>query len=105
MGNKATARRLMADAGLPLLPGVVEPVRTVDEGRGIADRIGYPVIIKAAAGRGGPGVTGGTAPGGFAEGVTTAPATVRALFPHPALHGQRVPACARHSAVAGPLGQ
>ncbi len=56
MGNKATARRLMADAGLPLLPGVVEPVRTAEEGRAIADEIGYPVIIKAAAGGGGMGM-------------------------------------------------
>jgi acetyl-CoA carboxylase, biotin carboxylase subunit len=57
MGNKATARRLMADAGLPLLPGVVEPVGTVDEAREVAARIGYPLIIKAAAGGGGRGMT------------------------------------------------
>ena len=57
MGNKATARRLMAEAGLPLLPGVVEPVRTAVEGRRIAQDIGYPVIIKAAAGGGGRGMT------------------------------------------------
>src|SRR4051794_15083539 len=56
MGNKATARRLMAEAGLPLLPGVVEPVRTAEEGLAIADAIGYPVIIKAAPGGGGPRV-------------------------------------------------
>src|SRR5687768_15832300 len=49
LGNKATARALMAEAGLPLLPGTVDPVRTVDEGLAAADEIGYPVIIKAAA--------------------------------------------------------
>lgn len=55
MGNKATARGLMRAAGLPMLPGVVEPVRSVREGQQIADAIGYPVIIKAAAGGGGRG--------------------------------------------------
>src|SRR5579859_2741684 len=52
VGNKATARELMQKAGLPLLPGTVEPVRSADEAQHIADDIGYPVIIKAAAGGG-----------------------------------------------------
>src|SRR6478735_2756497 len=48
VGNKATARDLMQKAGLPLLPGTIDPVRTSDEAQTIADDIGYPVIIKAA---------------------------------------------------------
>ena len=56
VGDKATARDLMPKAGLPLLPGTVEPVNTVDEAREIADGIGYPVIIKAVAGGGGRGM-------------------------------------------------
>src|SRR3954452_22874359 len=50
MGNKATARDLMTKAGLPLLPGTIEPVTTVDEAQDLADEIGYPLIIKAVAG-------------------------------------------------------
>jgi acetyl-CoA carboxylase, biotin carboxylase subunit len=57
VGDKATARDLMSKAGLPLLPGTVDPVNTVDEARDIADEIGYPVIIKAVAGGGGRGMT------------------------------------------------
>ena len=57
VGDKATARDLMSKAGLPLLPGTVDPVNTVDEARDIADDIGYPVIIKAVAGGGGRGMT------------------------------------------------
>ena len=57
VGDKATARDLMQKAGLPLLPGTVEPVSTVDEAREIADEIGYPVIIKAVAGGGGRGMS------------------------------------------------
>ncbi len=57
VGDKATARDLMSKAGLPLLPGTVDPVNTVDEARDIADDIGYPVIIKAVAGGGGRGMS------------------------------------------------
>src|SRR6184192_4252539 len=57
VGDKATARELMQKAGLPLLPGTVEPVNTVDEAHDIAGEIGYPVIIKAVAGGGGRGMS------------------------------------------------
>jgi acetyl-CoA carboxylase, biotin carboxylase subunit len=57
VGDKATARELMSKAGLPLLPGTVDPVMTVDEAREIADSIGYPVIVKAVAGGGGRGMS------------------------------------------------
>lgn len=56
LGNKAVVRGLMARAGLPLLPGTQDPVETVDDGERIAGEIGYPVIIKAAAGGGGRGM-------------------------------------------------
>ena len=48
VGDKATARELMQKAGLPLLPGTVDPVATADDARSIAEEIGYPVIIKAS---------------------------------------------------------
>jgi acetyl-CoA carboxylase, biotin carboxylase subunit len=56
LGDKTEARRLMREADIPLLPGTVEPVQTVDDARRLADEIGYPVIIKAAAGGGGRGM-------------------------------------------------
>src|SRR6059058_3997001 len=46
VGDKARARELMQQAGLPLLTGTVDPVKSVDEAREIADEIGYPIIIK-----------------------------------------------------------
>ena len=56
LGDKCTARRLMAEAGLPILPGSHGPVRSPDEALEVAGRIGFPVIIKAAAGGGGRGM-------------------------------------------------
>src|SRR3954464_1815550 len=57
VGDKATARDLMSKAGLPLLPGTIEPVNTVDEAHDVAREIGYPVIVKAVAGGGGRGMS------------------------------------------------
>ncbi|MBN1256726.1 MAG: acetyl-CoA carboxylase biotin carboxylase subunit [Planctomycetes bacterium] len=56
MANKAMARKLVADAGVPVLPGSDGPVEDDDEARSVAHRIGYPVMIKACAGGGGRGI-------------------------------------------------
>ena len=56
LGDKATARRAMVKAGLPILPGSEGPVESEDGALGIARQIGYPLIIKAVAGGGGRGM-------------------------------------------------
>ena len=56
MGDKITARSTMQKAGLPIVPGSVSPVKDKEEAIKTARRIGYPVIIKAAAGGGGKGM-------------------------------------------------
>ena len=56
MGDKVGARRLMAEAGVPVVPGSDGPVDSVDAARRVAARIGYPLMIKAAAGGGGIGM-------------------------------------------------
>jgi acetyl-CoA/propionyl-CoA carboxylase biotin carboxyl carrier protein len=56
MGSKTRARELMAKAGVPIVPGTTEPVKTIKEAQTIiADTIGYPVAVKAAGGGGGKG--------------------------------------------------
>ena len=56
MGDKARARRAVKEAGLPVLPGTDEPLESVEEARRWANDIGFPVMIKAAAGGGGRGM-------------------------------------------------
>lgn len=56
MGNKAAAKALMREAGVPLLPGTDGVVANLGDARAAAKKIGYPVIIKAAAGGGGRGM-------------------------------------------------
>src|SRR5881227_2315845 len=56
MGSKTRARELMAEAGVPIVPGTTEPVETIEDARKIIDEtIGYPVAVKAAGGGGGKG--------------------------------------------------
>jgi acetyl-CoA/propionyl-CoA carboxylase biotin carboxyl carrier protein len=56
MGSKTRARELMAEAGVPIVPGTTEPVATLDDARAIVDdTVGYPVAVKAAGGGGGKG--------------------------------------------------
>ena len=56
MGDKVEARRTMQAAGVPILPGSPDPIESADEARRLALEIGFPVIIKAAAGGGGRGM-------------------------------------------------
>ncbi len=56
MGSKTAARQLAGDAGVPLAPGTKEPISNPEEAARIAREIGYPVLIKAAAGGGGKGM-------------------------------------------------
>ncbi|MEO7996536.1 MAG: acetyl-CoA carboxylase biotin carboxylase subunit [Gemmatimonadaceae bacterium] len=56
MGSKTAARQLATAAGVPIVPGTTEALRDADEAKAIADKYGYPVLLKAAAGGGGKGM-------------------------------------------------
>src|SRR4029453_1171325 len=56
MGDKARARQAAQEAGVPVLPGSREALASADEARRLAAEVGYPVILKAAAGGGGRGM-------------------------------------------------
>ena len=56
MGDKAEARRRMAAAGVPVVPGSDGPVAGFDAAREVGDRVGYPLLVKASGGGGGIGL-------------------------------------------------
>jgi acetyl-CoA/propionyl-CoA carboxylase biotin carboxyl carrier protein len=56
MGSKIEARERMRAAGVPIIPGVTEPVESAEEVRRLGDQLGWPVAIKASAGGGGKGL-------------------------------------------------
>jgi acetyl-CoA carboxylase, biotin carboxylase subunit len=56
MGSKTSARRAAVEAGVPIVPGTVEALRSFEEASATATKFGYPVMLKAAAGGGGKGM-------------------------------------------------
>ncbi|MDP3775661.1 MAG: acetyl-CoA carboxylase biotin carboxylase subunit [Gemmatimonadales bacterium] len=56
MGDKTVARKRMREVGVPVVPGTVEAIRTVEQATKSAATIGYPILLKAAAGGGGRGM-------------------------------------------------
>jgi acetyl-CoA/propionyl-CoA carboxylase biotin carboxyl carrier protein len=56
MGSKIEARERMRAAGVPIVPGVTEPVGSADEVKRLGDELGWPIAIKASAGGGGKGL-------------------------------------------------
>ncbi len=80
MGSKAAAKALMERAGVPLVPGYHGEDQHPDLLAREAERIGYPVLIKASAGGGGKGMRVVTDPAGFAEGLALAQGEARTSF-------------------------
>jgi acetyl-CoA carboxylase biotin carboxylase subunit len=99
VGDKATARQLMSAAGLPLLPGTVEPVNTLDEAHDISRDIGYPVIIKAVAGGGGRGMSVVHREEDLARLYQTTRATAQAVFKDSAVYIERYLETSRHTEI------
>ena len=99
MGDKINARNLMAKAGVPVAAGTAEPVATADAAVAEAARIGYPVMVKAAAGGGGIGMSAA----GDAEELRAAFETARTraerFFGNPAILLERYVSRARHVEV------
>ncbi len=96
LGNKAVARALMSRAGLPLLAGTTEPIGTVEQARAVADTVGYPVIVKAAAGGGGRGMSVVESPRDLADRYLTTRSTAQAVFGDSSVYIERYLPDARH---------
>jgi len=80
MGDKIAAKSAMASLGVPLVPGSDGELLSLDDARAVAARIGYPVLIKAAAGGGGRGMKVAHSAGDLEEAWSVARAEARAAF-------------------------
>ena len=96
LGDKTSARAAMTKAGLPLLPGSVEPLADVESAKRLADEIGYPVIIKAAAGGGGRGMSIVDSAPDFSRTYLQTRATALQLFGDARVYVERYLPSARH---------
>jgi acetyl-CoA carboxylase biotin carboxylase subunit len=99
MGDKVAARALMSAAGVPVVPGSTGPVDSVDAAREVAARVGYPVMVKAAAGGGGIGMVRVPDEAGLASAFTTAQRRAQSAFGSGALFVERYLENPRHVEV------
>ncbi|HLV60550.1 MAG TPA: acetyl-CoA carboxylase biotin carboxylase subunit [Fredinandcohnia sp.] len=96
MGNKVRAREVAAEAGLPLLPGSKSALQDAKEAAEMAKKIGYPVILKAAAGGGGRGMKIVRDPAMIAQAFNTASAEAVAAFGDGSMYIERYVEKPRH---------
>src|SRR5699024_226130 len=80
MGDKTAARELMSKADVPFPPGTKKELKDSDEAKKIADDIGYPVLVKAAAGGGGKGMRIVDSEKDFESGIKAAKSEARNAF-------------------------
>ena len=96
MGDKVEARRTMQAAGVPILPGSPEPLDAGDEAVELAKSIGFPVIVKAAAGGGGRGMRIVRSEGELLPALTAASTEAAAAFKNGAVYIERYIERPRH---------
>ena len=72
MGDKISARRVMIEAGVPVVPGTKDPLKNLEEALEVSKNIGFPVMLKASAGGGGKGIRLITCEEELEEAYTTA---------------------------------
>jgi acetyl-CoA carboxylase biotin carboxylase subunit len=99
MGQKTEARRLVARAGVPVLPGSDGPVASAGAAREVADAIGYPVMLKAAAGGGGIGMALVPGPDRFEAAFAAAERRAASAFGDAAVYVERAVDRPRHVEV------
>jgi acetyl-CoA carboxylase biotin carboxylase subunit len=99
MGDKIRARNLMEQAGVPVSPGTREPVTEVANAVTEAERIGYPVMVKAAGGGGGIGMGAAADEAGLRSAFETARSRAERFFGSPAILLERYVERARHVEV------
>jgi acetyl-CoA carboxylase biotin carboxylase subunit len=98
LGSKISARALMSEVGLPLLPGSLDPLDAATA-RELAERIGYPVIVKASAGGGGRGMRVIRDDDSFLDEFRQTQATAQQLFGDGRVYLERYLSSARHVEV------
>jgi len=96
MGDKMAARRVAIKMGVPVVPGTEQPVADDAEAARVAERVGYPVMVKAAMGGGGKGMRLVRAPGDLAGALRAARSEAGAAFGDAAVYIERYVEEPRH---------
>ncbi len=96
MGDKITAKQTVADAGIPIVPGSDGGVESLEEAREVAKKVGFPLLVKAAAGGGGRGMRLAATPESLDEALMAAQQEAIAAFGNGAVYLERYLTGPRH---------
>jgi acetyl-CoA/propionyl-CoA carboxylase biotin carboxyl carrier protein len=99
MGTKTAARARMRAAGVPIIPGTTDPVASADEVVALGERIGYPLVVKAASGGGGKGMKVVASPDEAGAAYESARREGQAYFADPTVYVERYLEDPRHVEV------
>jgi acetyl-CoA/propionyl-CoA carboxylase biotin carboxyl carrier protein len=99
MGDKTRARHVMAAAGVPIVPGTTDPVASADEVVAVGESLGYPLLIKAAAGGGGKGMEIVESAAAADRAFETARRQGQSYFASPAVYVEKLIVGPRHVEV------
>jgi acetyl-CoA/propionyl-CoA carboxylase biotin carboxyl carrier protein len=99
MGNKTAARTAMQQAGVPIIPGTTDPVGSVEELLALGEEIGYPLLIKAAAGGGGKGMEAVAVPRDAEQAFDRARRQGQSYFANPDVYVEKLIVDPRHVEV------
>ncbi|HZT44674.1 MAG TPA: acetyl-CoA carboxylase biotin carboxylase subunit [Gaiellaceae bacterium] len=99
MGSKTAARTAMQAAGVPIIPGTTDPVDSVEELLALGDELGYPLLIKAAAGGGGKGMEEVHSPDAAGRAFETARRQGQSYFADPEVYVEKLIVDPRHVEV------
>ncbi|MBS5794058.1 MAG: acetyl-CoA carboxylase biotin carboxylase subunit [Clostridiales bacterium] len=99
MGNKANARKLMIEAGVPVTPGSDGIVENIEKAKELANKFGYPIMIKASAGGGGRGIRIVREENDLEEAYNSAKSEAKVAFGDDRIYMEKVIENARHIEV------
>lgn len=99
MGDKINARAEMIKAGVPVIPGSDGEIFSAEEARAVAERVGYPIMLKASAGGGGKGIRKVNTASELAESFSSASQEALSAFGNGAMYVEKVIYPARHIEV------
>lgn len=99
MGNKANARKLMIEAGVPVTPGSDDIVENIEKAKELANKFGYPIMIKASAGGGGRGIRIVREENDLEEAYNSAKSEAKVAFGDDRIYMEKVIENARHIEV------
>jgi acetyl-CoA carboxylase biotin carboxylase subunit len=99
VGDKAMAKRVMKQVGMPLVPGTEDAVPSLQDAYDISDQLGYPVIIKAVAGGGGRGISPVWKRGELESAYTTTRSNAQQLFKNSDVYIEKLIERFRHTEV------